>query len=119
MLSIPTSVRIFLFAKPCDMRKGFDGLSALVRQIGEDVFSGHLYVFLSRNRQRAKILSWGNGGFVLFYKRLEKGRFKLPPIDDETETLSLESSQLAMLLDGIDYSRVRQPSRWNPPSRQK
>lgn len=120
MLTIPTSVRIFLATQPCDMRKGFDGLSALVSQMGEDVFSGHLFVFLSRNRQRAKIITWSEGGFVLFYKRLERGRFKLPRLDEKTDKLTLESAQLAMLLDGIDYSRVRRPRRWNPPGhRQK
>ncbi len=119
MLSIPSSVRIFLFAQPTDMRKGFDGLSALVRQLGEDVFSGHLFVFVSRNRQRAKILAWSEGGFVLYYKRLERGRFKLPSFDGQTKTLHLESAQLAMLLSGIDYSRIRRPRRWSPPRSQK
>lgn len=119
MLTIPSSVRIFLATEPCDMRKGFDGLSALVSQMGEDVFSGHLFVFLSRSRQRAKILTWSEGGFVLFYKRLEKGRFKLPRLDEQTDRLCLESAQLAMLLDGIDYSRVRRPKRWNPPGHEK
>jgi transposase len=53
--------------------------------------------------------------FELRYKRLERGRFKLPPIAPETERLMLESPQLAMLLDGIDVSRVKKPVRWTPP----
>ena len=117
MLAFPSSVRIFLFTQPTDMRKGFDGLSAIVRKYGEDVFSGHLFVFTSRNRERIKILTWSAGGFILFYKRLEKGRFKVPRYDEEMDTVSLEAGQLSMLLDGIDFSRVRQPPRWNPPCR--
>ena len=119
MLTIPTSVRIFLFTQPCDMRNGFDGLCALVRSYGEDVFSGHLFVFLSRRRDRAKILTWSSGGFVLYYKRLEKGRFRPGQFLEDEKTIQLESTQLAMLLEGIDYSRVRQPKRWNPPNHSK
>lgn len=119
MLSIPSSVRIFLFTQPCDMRNGFDGLCALVRKHGEDVFSGHLYVFVSRSRDRAKLLTWSSGGFVMYYKRLEKGRFRPGrPLGDE-KTLQLEPAQLMMLLEGIDYSRIRQPKHWVPPSQKK
>lgn len=116
MLTLPPSVRIYLATAPADMRKGHDGLSALVKQeLGQDVFSGHLFVFVSRKGNRIKILTWDNGGFVLYYKRLERGRFRIPRLPAEQRTLRLESSQLAMLLDGIDYSRVRRPKGWQPP----
>ena len=114
MLSLPQSVRIFLATEHCDMRKGFDGLSLLVRQQGLDLFSGHLFVFLSRRRDRVKILTFDNGGFVLYYKRLEKARFKMPCFLKDQKTLRLEPSQLIMLLDGIDFSRVRKPRLWKP-----
>lgn len=114
MLTLPPSVRIYLATDPTDMRKGFDGLSALVRARGQDVFSGHLFVFVSRKGDRAKILSWDRGGFVLWYKRLERGRFRRPQVDADTTTVELEAPQLAMLLDGIDYSRVGRPVRWSP-----
>jgi transposase len=98
------------------MRKGHDGLAALVqRQMGQDVYSGHLFVFVSRRGDRIKILTWDNGGFVLWYKRLERGRFRVPKVDATETVLGLESAQLSMLLDGIDYSRVRKPLRWSPP----
>jgi len=116
MLSLPSSVRIYLAVEPCDMRRGFDSLSTLVKRYGLDVYSGHLFVFLSRDRQRAKLLTWSTGGFVLFYKRLERGRFKVPKIAEPGDTVQLEATQLAMLLDGIDYSAVRRPPRWEPPS---
>ncbi len=86
----------------------------LVRMYGLDIFSGHLFVFVSRNRERAKILTWSDGGFVLYYKRLERGRFKVPRPEEGQSTILLEPAQLMMLLEGIDFSRVRRPRRWRP-----
>ena len=115
MLTLPSSVKIYLATSATDMRKGHDGLAALVKQqLGEDVYSGHLFVFISRKADRVKILSWDNGGFVMYYKRLEKGRFRRPKLAAEQKSVSLEPSQLSMLLDGIDFSRVRKPHRWQP-----
>ncbi|MBM4381357.1 MAG: IS66 family insertion sequence element accessory protein TnpB, partial [Deltaproteobacteria bacterium] len=62
-----------------------------------------------------KGLSWDNGGFVLYYKRLESGRFRLPPVPKDALGAQLDATQLAMLLDGIDVARVRRPARWTPP----
>jgi transposase len=116
MLTLPPSVRIYLATEPTDMRKGHDGLAALVKQgLGHDVYSGHLYVFVSRKGNRIKILAWDHGGFILWYKRLERGRFRVPSVDAEQSAVELESTQLSMLLNGIDYSRVRKPIRWEPP----
>lgn len=114
MLSLPASVRIYLFSEPTDMRKGFDGLTALVQAAGLTVYSGHLFVFLSRRADRAKILSWERGGFVLWYKRLEKGRFKRPALSPAKTQVSLDPDQLMLLLEGIDLSKVRRPKRWSP-----
>lgn len=117
MLTLPPVVKIFLATKPTDMRKGFDGLAALVKsQLDEDVYSGHLFVFVSRRADRAKILAFDRGGFVLWYKRLEQGRFRLPQFSTRNKSIELEASELAMLLDGIDFSRVRRPVRWIPPT---
>jgi len=114
VLRLPASVRIFLAAAPTDMRKGFDGLSALVKARGADVFSGHLFVFVSRRGDRVKVLTWERGGFILWYKRLERGRFRMPPLDGDEESVELDSGQLAMLLDGVDLSRVRRQQVWEP-----
>lgn len=116
MLSLPSSVRIFVAREPTDMRKGFDGLAAIVRRQGGDVFSGHLFAFISKRRDRIKILAWESDGFGLYYKRLEKSRFKLPPFGEGCQSIQLDSAQLAMLLDGIDISVVRRPAKWTPPS---
>lgn len=114
MLSVPSSVRIFLAKEPVDMRKGFDGLASLVKRQGEDVFSGHLFAFASKRLDRIKILTWDSGGFVLFYKRLEKGRFRMPRWAGTETSVQLDSAQLSMLLDGIDINMVRRPPKWRP-----
>jgi len=116
MIGLPRSVRILLFAAATDMRKGFDGLGALVAEAGEDVYSGHLFVFLSRRRDRAKILTFQKGGFVLWYKRLERGRFK-PVATEDDERVEIDATDLTMLLDGIDLSRVKKPRHWQPRTR--
>jgi transposase len=119
MLTLPPSVKIYLASTPVDLRKGFDGLMSIVKnQWQHDAFSGHLFVFLSRRRDRVKVLFWDKGGFVLYYKRLERGRFRLPPITAQTTSLELESSQLTMLLDGLDWRQIRLPSRWLPPRKE-
>ena len=116
MLMLPSSVRIYLSKAPTDMRKGHDGLAALVtNELKGDLFSGHLFVFISKRRDRVKVLGWHRGGLMLWYKRLEKGRFKFPKVDIETQSVEMDSGQLSMLLDGIDYSRVRRPKVWEPP----
>lgn len=115
MIGLPSSVRIFLWTEPVDLRKGFDSLAGLVRLRGEDPFSGHLYVFVSRRKDRVKILTWDRGGFVLWYKRLERGCFPVPGRHgDDAATLQLDTGQLALLLDGVDYREVRRPARWEP-----
>lgn len=112
MLSVPGSVRILLWSAPVDMRKGFDGLAGLVRSAGEDAFSGHLFVFVSRGRDRVKVLSWQRGGFVLWYKRIERGRLQLPRVLSSDAPVVLDSGQLLLLLEGIDWSRVRRLPDW-------
>lgn len=115
MLTLPRSVRIYLAAEPVHMGKQHDGLAALVKEhFGADPFSGHLYVFLGKRGDRCKILWWEPGGFVLYYKRLDRGRLRLPRLGPGARQVCLDGSQLAMLLDGIDLGRVRRPEHWEP-----
>jgi len=118
VLTLPSAVRIVLATEPVDMRKSIDGLMALVRSgFGEDVYSGHLFVFVSRRGDRVKILTFSRGGFILYYKRLEQGRFRLPQVEAEAHAVRLDATQLAMLLDGIDVAEVKRPAAWEPPKR--
>ena len=100
--------RIWLAVEPTDMRCGFDRLAERVRAvIGQDPLSGHLFLFRSRRGDRLKILHWDQDGFVLWYKRLEVGVFKLPRVSAELRSLELRASELAMVLDGIDISKLK------------
>src|SRR2546429_9052800 len=101
-----------------DMRCGFDRLAERVRAvIGEDPLSGHWVVFHSRRGDRLKILYWDRDGFVLWYKRLEEGKFKLPRPREGAHTVELRASELAMILDGIDVSKLKRVPRYERPVR--
>lgn len=114
MLSLPPSVRVFVATSPADMRRSFDGLTALVRDIlTQDPLSGHLFVFSSRRRDRVKILWWDRSGFCLWYKRLERGTFRLPTLDQPS--VEMESAELALLLEGIDLDGARRRPRFVIP----
>lgn len=117
MLSFPPSVRVFLASEPVDMRRGHDGLFAIVKSWGKDPFSGDLYCFVGKRRDRMKVLVWHRGGFVLLYKRLERCRFQIPKIPEGSRTATLDATDLAMLLDGIDLDDVRRPKLWDPRRR--
>ena len=120
------AARIWLAAEATDMRCGFDRLAERVKVvIGGDPLSGHLFVFRSRRGDRLKILLWDRDGFVLWYKRLEAGVFKLPRVGEGTLAVELRASELAMVLDGIDVSklkrvpRYRRAARTNPDNQEK
>ncbi len=107
------AARIWLATEPTDMRCGFDRLAERVRAvIGEDPLSGHLFVFRSRRGDRLKILAWDRDGFLLWYKRLEEGVFKLPRVKEGARSLELRASELAMILDGIDVSKLKRVARY-------
>ena len=104
MIALPAGMQVWLAAGATDMRKGFDGLAALVQtQLAEDPFSGQLFVFRGRAGDRVKILWWSGDGLCLFSKRLERGRFVWPQATHGTVALS--GAQLSMLLEGIDWRR--------------
>jgi transposase len=115
VLSLPASARVYLASEPVDMRRGHDGLFAIVKSWGLDPFSGDLFGFIGKRLDRAKILVWHRGGFVLLYKRLEKGRFRIPRVEVGETRAVLDATELTMLLDGIDLSRVKRPKLWSPP----
>jgi transposase len=107
MLTIPSSTRILLCTSPIDMRKSFDGLLAIVRNVLEaDPLADHLFVFLNRPHTLMKILYWDGDGFVIWYKRLEVGTFRFPARTDSTKSVEITRSGLSMILEGIDLSQL-------------
>jgi transposase len=116
MLTLPPSTRVFLATKPADMRRGFDGLFALVRDfLGEDPLSGHLFVFRNRHGDRLKILWWDRDGLAIWYKRLEEGTFRFPSAGDAVQ-LEMTATDLQLVLQGIDPSKVSRSKRYQRPA---
>ena len=106
MITVPAGIRVLVATKPVDFRKGGDGLAALVREaLGEDPFSGTIFVFRSKRADRVKILAWDGSGLVLFWETAgARGILRWPPISDGI--MRLTASQLAALVDGMDWSRL-------------
>lgn len=118
MLSLSPTVRVYLALAPVDLRRGHDGLCALVRaQYDLDPHNGHLFAFVGRRGDRVKVLYWERGGFVVWYKRLERGRFRLPRVADDATSVTLDGASLAMLVDGVDLRTVRRIDTWEPKKR--
>jgi transposase len=104
-------VKIYLCTAPADMRKGFDTLAALVKDfLRHDPLSGHLFLFVSRGKDRLKILYWDADGFCIWYKRLEEGTFRMPAAGEQA-SVELKASELAMLLEGIDLRSLKRGKR--------
>ena len=107
------TTRIWLAVEATDMRCGFDRLAQRVSAvISQDPLSGHLFVFASRRHERLKILTWDRDGYVLWYKRLEAGVFKLPRVEQGARSIELRASELAMMLDGIDMTKLKRTPRY-------
>jgi transposase len=105
MITVPAGIRVLVATKPVDFRRGGDALAALVREaLGEDPFSGTIFVFRCKRADRVKILTWDGSGLVLLWKRLENGAFRWPPAVDGV--MRLTSAELAALIDGMDWSRL-------------
>lgn len=113
MLTWPPSVRVFVHAGPTDMRRSFDRLAAMTREVlHEDPLSGHLFVFFNRPRDRVKILFWDRTGYCLWYKRLEEGVFKLTPPSSASRGVEMTSAELTLILEGIDLSKAERGKRY-------
>src|SRR5438067_2218227 len=120
MILLPSPVRIFLCTRSTDLRKSFDGLSGLVQEcFGQDLLTGHLFLFLNRRRDRIKILYFDRDGLAIWYKRLEVGCFQNPePIPGATPLsgsagIELSVTDLALILNGIDLATARRRKRYS------
>ena len=116
MLTLPPSVRVYVAAQPTDLRKSFNGLSALVEaSFGQDPLSGHLFVFLNRRGDQIRILFWDRTGYAIFGKKLARGRFHLArPVESGATHLEVEAAELSMMLEGLELSKAVRRKRWRP-----
>ena len=113
MLSVPSSIRIFICTTATDMRKQFDGLAALVTHaFSQDVMTGDYFVFVNRAKNRCKVLCWDRDGFAIWAKRLERGRFQIPAVDGQSIVAEIDGTTLAMILGGVDLESAKRRERF-------
>lgn len=122
MLSLPASIRIFVYTGATDMRRSFDRLAQMVEEhLGQDPESGHLYLFFNRRRDCVKMLLWEGDGFVIWYKRLEAGTFAVPApaapapggrCAEGTGAVQIRARDLNLLLAGADPVRFTRRKRF-------
>jgi transposase len=105
--------RILVARDPVDFRKQLDGLAAVCEvRLREQPLDGTLFVFRNSRKTAVKLLMWTNGGFLMAYKKLERGCFAWPDLERDRGTIT--PAELAALMEGLDLSQARRLSRWNP-----
>ena len=113
MLTLPSSVKIFIYTQPTDMRCGYNKLSMFAESfMQKDPLSGHLFVFFNKFGDKCKILLWDRTGFVTWYKKLEEGTFEELPNKDNTTSIEVDISKLTWVLEGIDLFKARRRKRY-------
>ena len=111
MLTPSSKLKIWLYARPVDMRKQFDGLASIAQhQLKVHASCGDLFVFINRKRSQMKVLYYERGGYCLWSKRLEQGRFH--NVDSNTDKIDLTWTQLQCLIDGINWQKMKQNKRY-------
>jgi transposase len=118
VLNFPTNVRLYFATEPVDLRRSYDGLSALVDgTFGKKAMSGDLYIFMNRRANQVRILFWDRDGYVVMMKRLEEGTFRRVKTADGKDLVELDAGELAMLLEGIDAPTIKRRRRYRAPAR--
>jgi transposase len=113
LLSALGQTKIYLYAKPVDMRKSFDGLHAIVQcEFQRDIRSGDLFLFLNRRLDRIKLIHWDRDGLAIWMKRLERGTFQRPPGAPNGTQVEIDATDLALLLSGIELASVKRRRRY-------
>lgn len=117
MLNISSDIKIYAYTRATDMRKGFNGLSGIVRdEFQSDPTDGNLFIFINRRRDRMKLLHFSGGGFWLYYRLLENGTFEELKTSSDSSQLQLDATQLSMLLAGVSLVASNQRrKRFSPP----
>jgi transposase len=114
MLTLPSSVRVYMAAEPTDMRRSFDRLASTVEgEFGFDITEGHLFVFINRRGDQAKCLFWDRTGLCILHKRLEAGTFRrVRDAEDEVPHVEIDAAELSLMLEGIDLKNAKRSKRW-------
>jgi len=113
MFSLTSSFRYYMYRGPTDMRKSFDGLSGLVQsQLKRNPMSGEVFIFVNRRRNKVKLLRWEQGGFILYYKRLESGTFELPGFKNNAVSCQMSWTILMLMVEGISIEKYKKRKRF-------
>ena len=117
MLSLALPGRVFVCVTPTDMRKSFDGLSAVVRDhLRQDPLAGDLFVFRNRRGDRLKLLYWDEDGLAVWAKRLEEGTFEFPASTSDNAAVEVKATELALILGGIALNSAQRRKRYRRPT---
>jgi transposase len=117
MLNPPPGMPIYLHTRPTDMRKSFDGLCGIIRnEFGRDPVDGSLFLFINGRRDRVKLLWWDRDGLAIWYKRLEAGTFEEIAAGEDSASLQIDATELAMLLAGVSIASARRRKRYRRAS---
>jgi transposase len=115
MFALTAENTFHLYNQPTDMRKSFDALSGLVRNnLGYDPIYGAVFIFINKSRDKIKLLHWEGSGYLLYYKRLEKGTFELPRYDASVGSITLSYAQIVMIMDGLSIRNLQKRMRYTP-----
>jgi len=113
MFSLTSSFRYYLYRASTDMRRSFDGLSGLVQgELHRNPTSGEVFIFVNRRRNKVKLLRWEQGGFILYYKRLESGTFELPKFQDGAVSCQMDWTTLMLMVEGISIEKSKRRKRY-------
>ena len=113
MFSLTSSFLYYLCREPTDMRKSFDGLSGIVQgQLERNPTSGEVFIFINRRKNKVKLLRWEQGGFILYYKRLERGTFELPTFTGDALSCQMSWPGLMLMIEGISIEKSKQRRRY-------
>ena len=118
MVSFSSGLRYYLWVEAVDMRKSFDGLQGIVtNEMKRRALSGEVFIFMNRRRDQVKLLVWDGSGFVIYYKRLERGCFELPLVEPDQRGREVKWSDLILILEGVSLRSVRWRKRFSLENR--
>ena len=118
MVTLSSTQRYYLWREPVDMRKSFDGLQGIVtNEMKRRALSGEVFIFMNRRRDQVKLLVWDGSGFVIYYKRLERGCFELPLAEPDQRGREVKWSDLILILEGVSLRSVRWRKRFSLENR--